>query len=255
MVALTIVFGAVDSPKASVGASRERLAFTHTPTDRSRAPSASFAWTETLGAHYECSLDDGARRACSSPTGLLFVAAGRHTFVVSDGSAEIRFAWTVVGGAPATLTSRMQFLRLAPAGMVLGGRPGRAPGGPWYSVRQLPGHDAVAVGLDEKDDAVGFAHDGNYNYRGVVWRKMTVRVTVQIDRPAPPGGVTVVLRRGSPGIDIPSLPSRLVIPAGSSSRTISLQLPSVRVRTNARIAASLYCSTAQATIVLLQHAA
>ncbi|MDX6408908.1 MAG: hypothetical protein QOE13_1979 [Gaiellaceae bacterium] len=175
VVTISIMLGAASRGEPFMRISSLRLAFVRTPPADSRAPFAPFAWSGAIGARYQCSLDNRDPRGCTSPTGFLLLEAGRHVFSVSDGSVTIRYTWTVMGATPARLGSRVEVARLAPVGVHSSANPTRTAGGPWYSVQQLPGHDALALDVDENGDVVGLAHDGSYNYRGIVWRNGQAR--------------------------------------------------------------------------------
>jgi outer membrane protein OmpA-like peptidoglycan-associated protein len=77
-----------------------------TPVNSARA---TFTFTSTGGARFECSLDSGAWQACASPATYASLAGGTHTFAVRavdaagnpDGTPATR-TWTVhIDGAPA----------------------------------------------------------------------------------------------------------------------------------------------------------
>ena len=91
-------FGAIDAPQIASG-----------PTGTVNSPNASFSFTGTNGATFECRIDNGPWAACTSPRSYTNLANGQHVFEVrqilegSTSEAATR-TWTVQAEPKVALT-------------------------------------------------------------------------------------------------------------------------------------------------------
>ncbi len=89
------------------------VTLTEKPSQASKSPGASFAFTASKPATFECKLDGGAFATCMSPTSYSNLADGSHTFsvkatdTVGNVGPETTFTWTIDTVLPvATITQK-----------------------------------------------------------------------------------------------------------------------------------------------------
>ena len=95
----------------AIDATGPTSAVTQRPGDPTNSRSASFAFSASESATFQCKVDDGAFSACASPEAYGELADGRHTFVVKAADTlgnvgpEAHYSWTVETRVPAVVVT------------------------------------------------------------------------------------------------------------------------------------------------------